>query len=146
MVGVNPANLSDSDLDDFRTQTALKLTPENIQYMEKRELLLLQSAIGLGNNWGVFNWPTAWHTIGLRDSIKDHHIDVFRPFAKSEKELDLAVTTITRITLIYLCIPTTSGKMQPKLIKPSSIRSYLCTSYRPLGTSKNLWSPSFLQG
>lgn len=110
--------------DEVASHAVSAIRIEKIQTMTRSELLLLKSELRLGGAWGIFSFPVDWmplsqvrggFTVDLNHRVKN--------FAK-QLDKELAITTLTRLLILALCTPSTTGQKHRKVLSPTTV--YAC--------------------
>jgi integrase len=118
------------NLTTLRSTIPVFLNAESIPVMDRASLLSLQKHLGLGGVWGEWVYPDRWMPSSRASS--DNRVNIhaaLREVARSIDELELAITTITKLVLLCLCFPTRSGLRPHKMVS--------CTFI--LGLTKTAW-------
>ncbi len=100
--------------------------------MSRIEILELQSAFRLGQKWGQIVFPEEWmplsqvrggFTVDLNKRIKH---------TRNETEKDLAIECLTRLVLLALSAPSTTGSRQRKVLSPTTVYACLTSPWLKL--------------
>lgn len=101
-------------------------SPEQIQRMEKDDLLLLQRHFRLGTEWGQIRFPDEW--ISGSQPNGQGTVNLYTRLgsaASSELELELGVITAVRMVLLVFCVPTQCGTKAARHLAPTTILTRL---------------------
>lgn len=107
-------------LDDLRTHAASSIDAKSIHRLGKTDLLRLQTALGLGTEWGVIHVPAEWMPNGAskNPNRRIQHLERICGVAEAESEArELAITVATRYVLMLFMAPNPiSGYLKPSSI------------------------------
>lgn len=110
-------------LEELRGQAFRSVKLEDIHRMEKSDLLSLQSRLGLGDEWGIIEFPKSWMPPGGCSQLSYRRIDVeilLGKFASSAVELESAICAVVRMTILCILSPVYTMRFATYLA-PSSV-------------------------
>lgn len=114
---------SDVTFDEIRARVFKGIGVATIQSMSAGELLRLQTLLGLGDQWGVLNFPKAWMPPGMLSQDSSRIVDIrtsLQSPAVSTPDRELAIRTIVAAVLLYFATPIFNPRYV-QYLKPSSI-------------------------
>lgn len=108
LVNVNMQGVSSADLAEARFVRGTLLTATAIQHFKRPELEVLQHNLRLGTKWGVFEIPKEWAPPGSLRTAAARTVDLYKeftPVAASGADLELAVLTAMRYSIVLFLLP-----------------------------------------
>lgn len=105
---VNMLGVSSADLAEARFTRGALLTATSIQGLKRSELEVLQHSLRLGTKWGVFEIPKEWAPPGSLRTASARTVDLYKEFAPSaasDADLELAVLTAMRYSIVMFLLP-----------------------------------------
>ena len=107
-----------------RSQVQHKIIVADIQKMDRQELQELQMLCGLGNEWGVIEFPKIWMPPGVCKGPGTRIIDIRYKLSLahvSNEDAELAIATITRFVLVCFFVPMSSVRSACVQLSPTTI-------------------------
>ncbi len=112
---------------ELRDMVLIDARPERIQAMSRDELVALQSKLGFGSTFGVWETPSSWipagHRIPYMMRIDFRHRLAF--LGVPEDHLDAALDHIVRYAVLLTLVPTGRGRANGRYLKPHTVAQIL---------------------
>ncbi|WP_395012053.1 hypothetical protein [Undibacterium sp.] len=125
-------NKTSRSTEQVRLHVATTLKTQDLHLMSADGLTILQQQLGLGDQWGQFKFPKECLPISHRGGSSINLKFRLESAASSVNDLDLAILTLVRMTLLCFLTPSQAGRHAPRLLDISTISSNLSSIWFPI--------------
>jgi integrase len=111
----------------LRDTVLIDARPEKIQTMSRDELVVLQSKLGFGSTFGIWETPPSWIPAGHRQPYMTR-IDFRHRLAflgVPESHLEAALDHVARYAVLLTLVPTGRGRANGRYLKPFTVAQIL---------------------
>lgn len=125
---VEPPRAAQAWVTPLRDAVALAIRAERVQSLDPEALRVVQSKLGYGSTYGIWEMPEHWAPPGIARNLSRRRIDfahLLKLAGAPDGRLDAAVLCLTRYAILLALVPVSLGRSGGRYLKPSSLSTVL---------------------